>query len=284
MRFGFCNAMSAPTHRAHLRGRPHADPEKWARLANAIAVAYLDEQTFARTEVAQRATVSLSSRLAEQRERLRQAEEQSELYKAQHNIVGATGRFVDEQQLTELNNQLITARGRTAEANARYSRRCSSSAPVAIAAQPPRPSSRTPWAVCASNTVRSPGKKPTSPPSSNRAISMSSRPVPNCAIPSSRSPRRSSVSPKPTQRLERARAKETALERNLEALKQGAKDTSLAFVKLRELEREVEASRAVYELGRSRETREQERLDTTNARILVNARRREIGTGRRDGC
>jgi polysaccharide biosynthesis transport protein len=50
-------------------------------------------------------------------------------------------------------------------------------------------------------------------------------------------------------------------------------DTSLAFVKWRELEREAEASRAVYEsfLGRAREMREQERLDTTNVRILSDA-------------
>src|SRR5262249_19172214 len=48
------------------------------------------------------------------------AEEQVELYKAQHNIVGPRGRLVDEQQLTELNNQLIAARARTAEAKARF--------------------------------------------------------------------------------------------------------------------------------------------------------------------
>jgi uncharacterized protein involved in exopolysaccharide biosynthesis len=49
--------------------------------------------------------------------------------------------------------------------------------------------------------------------------------------------------------------------------------TGLAFVKLRELEREVEASRAVYEsfLVRARETREQERLDTVNVRVLSDA-------------
>jgi uncharacterized protein involved in exopolysaccharide biosynthesis len=42
---------------------------------------------------------------------------------------------------------------------------------------------------------------------------------------------------------------------------------------LRELEREVDASRAVYEsfLVRARETREQERLDTVNVRVLSDA-------------
>jgi succinoglycan biosynthesis transport protein ExoP len=63
------------------------------------------------------------------------------------------------------------------------------------------------------------------------------------------------------------------LANNLNALKQRAMATGLAFVKLRELEREVDASRAVYEsfLQRARETREQERLDTVNVRVLSDA-------------
>ena len=49
--------------------------------------------------------------------------------------------------------------------------------------------------------------------------------------------------------------------------------TNLAFVKLRELEREVDANRAVYEsfLVRAREIREQEQLDTINVRVLSDA-------------
>ena len=97
-----------------------SDPDKSARIANAIAGAYTSEQSAARTEAARRATDSLSLRLNELRDRVRQAEEQVERYKNEQNIVGAGGRLVDEQQLTEFNNQLIAARGRTAEAKARY--------------------------------------------------------------------------------------------------------------------------------------------------------------------
>jgi polysaccharide biosynthesis transport protein len=72
---------------------------------------------------------------------------------------------------------------------------------------------------------------------------------------------------------ERALANENSINQSLDRLKQNALDTNMAFVKLRELEREVEASRAVYEsfLNRARETREQERLDSTNVRILSDA-------------
>ncbi len=68
-------------------------------------------------------------------------------------------------------------------------------------------------------------------------------------------------------------ANEKALAVKLEGLKRDSMETSLASVRLREFEREVEASRAVYEafLVRARETQEQERLDTANVRVISDA-------------
>src|SRR5208337_1617593 len=72
---------------------------------------------------------------------------------------------------------------------------------------------------------------------------------------------------------ESARANEEALARNLETLKHNAITTNEAIVTLRELERDVQASRAVYEsfLVRARETGEQERVDTKNIRVISRA-------------
>jgi polysaccharide biosynthesis transport protein len=72
---------------------------------------------------------------------------------------------------------------------------------------------------------------------------------------------------------ESALANEKALAAKLEGLKRESVETSRASVRLRELEREVEASRAVYEafLVRARETQEQERLDTANVRVISDA-------------
>ena len=65
----------------------------------------------------------------------------------------------------------------------------------------------------------------------------------------------------------------TTLAANLEKLKSNAITTNEAMVTLRELERDVQASRAVYEafLVRARETGEQERLDTKNIRVISRA-------------
>jgi len=72
---------------------------------------------------------------------------------------------------------------------------------------------------------------------------------------------------------ERARASEESLARSLDALKRSAIETNDARVGLRELERDVQTNRAIYEafLKRARETGEQERLDARNVRVISQA-------------
>jgi polysaccharide biosynthesis transport protein len=250
-----------------------ADPEKSARIANAIAQAYFNEQLATRAEAARRVTNSLLAGLGELRERVRDAEEHVERYKREHNIVGASGRLVDEQ-VTELNNQLTAAKARTAETKARYEQlqrlqRSGADAGATteavqsntigrlreqyanIARQEANLAAelgpRHPWVIDARAQLRN-------------AKQLISEELVRVAE-ANRSD------------YERALANENSLATSLDALKRKAMDTSLAFVKLRELERESEASRAVYEsfLGRAREMREQERLDTANVRVLSDA-------------
>jgi polysaccharide biosynthesis transport protein len=73
--------------------------------------------------------------------------------------------------------------------------------------------------------------------------------------------------------LTRARDYESSLNKSLEGQKRQSVQLSQASVRLRELERDVEASRDVYQsfLKRSRETEEQETLNTSSARIIGEA-------------
>ena len=73
--------------------------------------------------------------------------------------------------------------------------------------------------------------------------------------------------------LTRAKDYEASLSKALDAQKNQSLQLSQASVRLRELERDVEASRDVYQsfLKRSRETEEQESLNTSNARIIGEA-------------
>src|ERR1700738_5458422 len=73
--------------------------------------------------------------------------------------------------------------------------------------------------------------------------------------------------------LTRARDFEASLNKALDAQKRQSARLTQASVRLRELERDVEASRDVYQsfLKRSRETEEQESLNTSSARVIGEA-------------
>ena len=95
------------------------DAMKAVHLANAIAQAYLDEQTQERADAARQVSQSLSARLQDLKDRVRQSEQKVEAYRARNNLVGVNGQLVTDQQLTEMNNQLGAARAHTADAKAR---------------------------------------------------------------------------------------------------------------------------------------------------------------------
>src|ERR1043165_7826577 len=65
--------------------------------------------------------------------------------------------------------------------------------------------------------------------------------------------------------LERAQAHQESLERDLDRLRKTAGENDQASARLRALEREADASRAVYQafLTRARETGEQQQIDKT---------------------
>ncbi|TGR73459.1 lipopolysaccharide biosynthesis protein, partial [Mesorhizobium sp. M1C.F.Ca.ET.189.01.1.1] len=88
--------------------------DKAAKLANAIAQAYLADQASARAKMATDASDSITARLEEQRKRVQLAENAVEAYKSANNMVMAAGNLVSDQELTEINTQLAAAQSRTA--------------------------------------------------------------------------------------------------------------------------------------------------------------------------
>jgi len=247
------------------------DREKSVRLANAIAQAYLDDQTAARADAARRVSDSLSARLSELKDRVRQAEKRVEDFKARHNIVGASGQLVNEQQLSEANNQLMLARARTAEARSRYEqvqrvqRAGVETGSIVEAVQSQTITAlRSQYAEVARReaemTMRLGPRHPAVAEIQAQARGL--RRLINEEV--------NRIAEAARNEFERARASEDSLAASLDALKRGALTTNEALVALRELERDVQAGRAVYEsfLVRARETGEQEGLDTRNVRVI----------------
>lgn len=97
-----------------------ADPAKAARLANAVADAYVVDKLDARFEAAKRASSWLNDRLVELRQKLRESEEAVARFRADNNLVGSTqGASLSQEQLGQLNSRLVQARAETAEKKAR---------------------------------------------------------------------------------------------------------------------------------------------------------------------
>jgi polysaccharide biosynthesis transport protein len=250
------------------------NPDKAARLANAIATVYLEREFDARTEASKRTSGTLQSRLAELRERAARSARRVEDFKEQNKIIGASGELVTEQQLTTLNKQLMQARGLTAERRARYEdvRRLqrSSAEPDAIAEAIESPTITALRSQYAEAKQAEANKTAILGPRHPQVIAAAAQVV--------QSRRRideelSRIAETALSEYNRARANEEEIEHSVDALKGDVTKTNQQMVRLHELESEAESDRAVYTafLNRAKEVGEQQDLNDTNSRIITRA-------------
>lgn len=250
------------------------DAMKAARIANGLAAAYLEDQASVRAEAAKRATEALTGRLEELRNRLRSAEDKAEKYKEANNIVGAGGKSISEEQLALNNAQLVALRTRVTEAKAKYDQtRSVNPSGIEAGAIPEAVASNTMTALRSqlgaalnkeADLLASLGARHPALASAQAQVRDARRQI---AEELSRIARAAKVE------YDRAAESERQISRRVEELKSQQYAVGRASVELRELEREVESSRVVYDvfLRRARETGELSGIDTTNARIISNA-------------
>jgi uncharacterized protein involved in exopolysaccharide biosynthesis/Mrp family chromosome partitioning ATPase len=250
------------------------DPAKAAMLANATSKAYLAESRNSQATAARRATTDLSGRLKELQERLRTAENALAVYKAQNNFVGTQDTLISDQQLSASNQRLAAARALTLDAQAKYdqieaSRRASADAgAIPEALQSPTIANlRSQYAEARKRYAELTAELGPLHPS----LRQMEKQVEDLRRTVNEEVERFAQSAKND--LTRARDYEASLNKALESQKRQSVQLSQASVRLRELERDVEASRDIYQsfLKRSRETEEQESLNTSSARIIGEA-------------
>jgi succinoglycan biosynthesis transport protein ExoP len=96
-------------------------PAKAALIANRLAEVYVDEQLKAKLFGADRTGIWLDERLATLAEEVRQAEQAVERFRAENNLIGTEGggTILNDQELTTLNSQLIQAKAELAERQAK---------------------------------------------------------------------------------------------------------------------------------------------------------------------
>lgn len=249
------------------------NPRKAALIANTIADQYIVDQLEAKFDATRRASSWLSERVQTLKTDVEIAEAAVESFREERAIAEGQSPELTTQQLAELNSRLIVAQAERAEAEARYDQILelvqagnASSAPEVLqsglirtlreqeaqvqrraAELATRYGDRHPEMINVRAELRD----------LRGAISVEIRKIVEGL--------RSS--------FETASARETALAETVSGLEQRMLNQSQTFVDLRQLEREADATRLIYEnfLGRFKETTQQEGFEDADARVIANA-------------
>lgn len=247
---------------------------KAAKIANTIAEVYLAEQLNAKHEVANHASKLLEQKLETLKQQLSERERRVAQYKAVNNIFDTEGQILGEKQLARLMEQTVVARNTTAEARAKYelaerlAERGDSTAGIADVLQ--------------SHTVRL--LKEQLAKATGKEAELATRY--GQKHPEMQKVRAEVVEAESqlTAEIERlvtnlkneyvvAQQREAELTESLDRLKSDEAQSKEAGVDLKDLQREAETSRALYEalLTRYKQTVETQSLQLPDARIVEQA-------------
>jgi succinoglycan biosynthesis transport protein ExoP len=249
-------------------------PQKAATIANAIADAYFEEQVRAKYDATRIAATWLGGQIDDLKSRVVASEKAVEDFRSANNLMVSQGVTLNDQQITDLNNKLISARVQTAEARAKYqqvqdigkSRGDPGGINAAISSDMIT-KLRTQYADIAKNEADLSSKYGARHPlvANVQAQRRDTQRLINEEI------RRILDSTKHD--YEVASSRETSLQQNLDQLQGVSTSSGQAQVRLRELQREAEANRTLYEsyLARSKEATAQESLEMPDSRIVTKA-------------
>jgi polysaccharide biosynthesis transport protein len=249
-------------------------PSKAATIANAVADGYFEEQVRTKNDATRIAAGWFNGQIDALKSRVVASEQAVEDFRAANNLAVSQGVTVNDQQLTDLNNQLIAARVQTAEARAKF------------------------------DQVQELAKAGGDPGGINAAVSsdtVSKLRAQYADIVKSEADLLSKYGPRhplvanvhaqlrDTQRLINeeiqrivqstrhdygvALSREASLQDSLDKLKGVSTSSGPAQVRLHELQREAEANRTLYEsyLARAKETTSQESLEMPDSHIVTKA-------------
>ncbi|AWZ02879.1 tyrosine-protein kinase etk [Rhodobiaceae bacterium] len=249
-------------------------PRKAERIANAVADAYLVDQLEAKYEAARRATEWLDGRLQDLREQVKTTEETAELFRAAHGLIDADGSTLTEQQLKEINSQLLLARAELDGNRARLSR---------VRELVSRGTGFDSIAEVLSSDVIRDLRREQSELIRKEAQLRARYGERHPSIIEIKDERRdldrqiqsevSRIVVGLENQVAVASTRVKSLERSLAATTATAGEREHDRVRLRELQREANSNRTLYEsfLGRFKETRQQEDLQEADARIISRA-------------
>ncbi len=249
-------------------------PEKAAAIANAVADGYFAELVRSRYDAARIAGGWMGQQIEELKARVIAADKAVQDFRSANNLQASQGVTVNDQQITDLNARLTEARTQAAEARVKYEqvqeigkdRGDAGSVAEALSSEVIG-RLRAQYAELAKNeadlSARYGARHPLVGPV--RAQMRDTQRLIDGEIRRILQGRRHAY--------EVAAAREAALQKSLDALQNVATESGQAQVRLRELQREAEANRTLYEsfLARYKETSAQESLELPESRVVTAA-------------
>lgn len=246
-------------------------PAKAARIANAIAEAYLADQTASRSAEARRAHGLIDARLGELSEQVRKAETRIDEFKTANKILTSEGAIATEQELGKLNAELASARAAVAEAKARFEqagtttrgRFTPESLPESITSGLIQ-KLRDQYAQVARREAALASQLQAKHPELVEIRSQLIEITAQIGLELKR------IAAAAKSEYQIAAYREQELQRTIARAQEEVARTSTGQIKLREYEREADASRELLRafLARAKETQEQENTSTPQARVV----------------
>lgn len=250
------------------------DAELAAAVANTLADVYLREQLEQEFGATEQAAAWLNERVTDLREEVEQSERAVEEFRQRQGLTETSDSTLIEQQISEVNSQLISARATTSEADARLrqtrelmqSEGGIFSMPEVLDAPLVQNLRMQESALLGESAQMAQEYGPRHPRMINIAAELRD-------VRANISEEVGRIVASLENSLEVARTRELALESSLEELKAEATRLTSSQARLRVLEREAAANQALFDvfLARYMETGDQEELFSADARIISRA-------------
>jgi capsular exopolysaccharide synthesis family protein len=249
------------------------DPELAADVANAMADAYIESYLEAKLETTQKATSWLSERLAGLRETLEESERKLQDYKESEQLVDVSGvRTLDSAELAQLREDLVDARQARTQAESTYQqvRNYRSLSTDQLLAIPTILNNSVVQRVVESKSAVDRRVADLKRRYGTRHPEMQAALAEQSEINADLASRLRSVSEGITANYRAAVRAERELVSQIDLTRSRLQTVGRKEVRLRELEREVETNRQLYDLflSRGKETDESGRIQEPPARII----------------
>ena len=247
------------------------DPEKSARLANQVVTSFTEEENNASNGLYENTSTTLDGRLNDLRQKVLEAEQAVETFRADNDMAATEGNLISDQRLVSLNTLLVTAQEKTIQAKARADGVADLSVEDIVAGNQtdggvtsPLVSLRQQYATQAAAVGSLESQMGTRHPrlqaarSSLQSISGEIKGELQRLATSARG------------EYEQAKAAEDSIAKELAVQKALQASSSDKQVELNELQRKATAARDIYEavLKRSGQTSEEQNLNQSNIRVI----------------